>query len=52
LGEMMSNLANYVIAYDVTLKDGETFGLSAEQKLKISESKGRFLEGKTLKIKY
>lgn len=52
LSEMMFNLVHYVISYDVILKDGETIGLSATQKLKISESKGRFLEGKTLKIKY
>jgi hypothetical protein len=52
LNEMMFNLAHYVISYDVTLKDGETIGLSAEQKLRISESKGKFLEGKTLKIEY
>jgi hypothetical protein len=52
LNEMMSNLAHYVIAYNVKLQDGETIGISAEQKLKISESKGKFLEGKTLKIEY
>lgn len=52
LSEMMFNLAHYVVAYDVTLKDGKTIGLSAEQKLKISESKGKFLDGITLKIDY
>lgn len=52
LSEMMFNLAHYVIAYDVKLNDGETIGISADQKLKISESKGRFLDGTTLKIKY
>jgi hypothetical protein len=52
LNEMMFNLTHYVIAYDVTLKDKETIGISAEQKLKISESKGKFLEGKTLKVEY
>ncbi|MFV9484913.1 DUF4261 domain-containing protein [Christiangramia sp. ASW11-125] len=52
LDEMMFNLAHYVVAYDVNLKDGETIGMSAEQKLKISVSKGKFLEGNTLKIKY
>jgi len=52
LNEMMSNLAHYVIAYDVKLNPGETIGISAEQKLKISESKGKFLEGNTLKIEY
>ncbi len=52
LNEMMFNLTHYVIAYDVKLNNGETIGISAEQKLKISESKGRFLEGTTLKIEY
>ena len=52
LSEMMFNLSHYVLAYDVNLKHGETIGLSAEQKLKISESKGVFLDGNTLKIEY
>jgi hypothetical protein len=52
LNEMMFNMVNYVIAYNVTLKHGETIGLSAEQKLKITESKGRYIDGMTLKIKY
>ena len=52
LNEMMFNMAHYVIAYDVALKAGETIGISVEQKLKISESKGRYLEGTTLKIDY
>ncbi|MGV3586638.1 MAG: DUF4261 domain-containing protein [Adhaeribacter sp.] len=52
LNEMIFNLAHYVIENDVTLKDGETIGISAEQKLRISESKGKFLDGTTLKIEY
>ncbi|CAL2078728.1 DUF4261 domain-containing protein [Tenacibaculum sp. 190524A05c] len=52
INEMMFNITHYVIAYNVTLRDGETIGLSAEQKLKISESKGKFLGGNTLKIKF
>lgn len=52
LSEMMYNLTHYVLAYDVALNDGETIGMSAEQKLRISESKGKFLEGITLKIEY
>ena len=52
LNEIIFNLTHYVIAYDVILKDKETIGISAEQKLKISESKGKFLEGKTLKVEY
>jgi hypothetical protein len=52
LNEMMFNLAHYVIAGNIRLKSGETIGLSAEQKLKIRESKGRYLDGSTLKIEY
>lgn len=52
LSEMMFNLVHYVIASNVTLKNGETIGMSAEQKLKITESKGKYLEGNTLKIEY
>ena len=52
LQEMMFDLAHYVIASDVVLKDGETVGISAEQKLKITESKGKYLEGTTIKIEY
>ncbi len=46
------NLAHYVIAYDVTLLDGETVGLSAIQKIPIEESEGYFLEGRTLKLRF
>lgn len=52
LQEMMYNVTHYVLAYDVTLKSGETIGISAEQKLKISESAGKYVQGKTLKIQY
>ena len=52
LSEIMFNMAHYVIASDVTLKDGETIGMSATQKLEISYSKGKYLDGNTLKIKY
>ena len=52
LQEMIYDLTHYVIASDVVLKDGETIGISAEQKLKITESKGKYLEGTTLKIEY
>lgn len=52
LGDVMYNLAHYVIANNVDLKDGETIGFTAEQKLNISESKGVFLDDITLKIDY
>jgi hypothetical protein len=46
----MSNIAAYVIGNDVTLKAGETLGSTAEQKMPITLSKGRFVEGESLKI--
>lgn len=52
LNEIMFNMAHYVIASDVILRDGETIGMSAAQKLQITESKGQFLDGRTLKIEY
>jgi hypothetical protein len=52
LTEMMYDLVHYVIISDVTLKDGETVGLSANQKLKVTESKGVYVEGTTFKIEY
>lgn len=52
INEMMYNISHYIIAYDVTLKDGETIGESDEQKLKISLSKGKYLDQKTLKINF
>jgi hypothetical protein len=52
LNEMMFNMAHYVIAYDVILQDGETIGISADQKLNIKETTGKFVEGKSLKIIY
>ncbi len=50
--EMLFNLSHYVIQDDVTLKDGETVGLTEEQKLKLTRTKGVQLEGTTLKIEY
>ena len=50
--DFMVNIAGYVIESDVTLKDGETLGYSAEQKLPITESAGVAIDGdgRTLKI--
>ncbi len=46
------NLVDYVLSGDVTLRDGDTIGYSAEQKLAITRSPGEALEGMTLKIEY
>ncbi|MBQ7919356.1 MAG: DUF4261 domain-containing protein [Lachnospiraceae bacterium] len=50
LAEFLSDIANYVLEYDVTLRDGETIGFSAEQKLPISRSQGVMVQGMSLKI--
>ena len=50
--DMLHNVASYVLESDVTLRDGETLGYSAEQKLPITESKGAAVDGMTLKIKF
>ncbi len=46
------DIASYVIDGDVTLRDGETIGFSAEQKLPITLSRGIAVDGNTLKIAY
>ncbi|MDE6729074.1 MAG: DUF4261 domain-containing protein [Oscillospiraceae bacterium] len=46
------DIADYVLSGNVTLKDGETIGFTAEQKLPIKLSKGIAVDGNTLKITY
>lgn len=50
LYDFMINISSYVIESNVTLKDGETIGYSADHKVPIKLSKGVFLEGQTLKM--
>ena len=46
------DIVDYVLSGNVTLKDGETIGFTAEQKLPITLSKGIAVDGDTLKIAY
>lgn len=46
------DIVAYVLSGNVTLRDGETIGFSAEQKLPIKLSKGIAVDGDTLKITY
>lgn len=49
----ISSIASYILLADVDLQDGETIGLSEEEKHQITLSKGRALpEQDTLKIAY
>ena len=53
LRDFIYDLANYVIAYDVTLQDGETIGFSATDKHTITRSDGVALPGQqTLKVEF
>lgn len=44
------SVAAYVVGEDVVLRDGETIGFSAEEKLPIKVSPGLAVDGKTIKI--
>ncbi len=48
--DFLSNIASYVIGNDVTFRSGETLGYTEEQKIRIVQSNGKFLEGETLKL--
>ena len=50
--EFMADIALYVMESNAVLRHGETLGSTAEEKLKITESAGVALDGKTLKIEY
>ncbi len=50
--DFLINIAGYVIDENVILRDGETIGFSAEQKLPITKSMGVAVDGNSLKIKF
>ena len=50
--DFIHDAAHYVIAGQVELNDGETMGMSEDQKINISISNGVNLEGQTLKLAY
>ncbi|KKO50750.1 DUF4261 domain-containing protein [Paenibacillus sp. DMB20] len=50
LRDFLIDIAGYVVEQNVTLRDGETIGFSAEQKLPITRSEGVYVEGESLKI--
>lgn len=49
---MLLNTAGYIIDQDVTLRDGETLGYTADQKLRITRSEGANVDGMSLKIEF
>lgn len=46
------NIAHYVLDYNVTFQHGQTCGLSADERVPITLSPGRFTEGNTFKLGY
>ncbi len=52
--QLLYNITAYILNYDITLKSGETIGLSEDEKLLITESLGFALDTNmlTLKIDY
>lgn len=46
------NITHYVLDYDVTFQDGQTVGGSEEEKIAISLSKGKFVDGDTFKLAF
>jgi hypothetical protein len=46
----VSNIAGYVVNSNITFKNGETLGYTEDQKIKITSSKGQFLQGQSLKL--
>ncbi len=50
--DFLTEITAYVLENDVTLKDGETIGLTEDDKHLITRSKGVAVPGMTLKIEY
>jgi hypothetical protein len=46
----LSDACAYVINSNVIFKNGQTLGYTTEQKIKITKSKGKFVDGETLKL--
>ena len=46
------NIAHYLIASNVEFKDGQTCGFSETERVKISLSKGHFVDSETFKLRY
>lgn len=46
------NMSHYVLDNNITFRDGETCGSSAEERIAITLSPGRFIEGESLKLAY
>ena len=50
--EFLVNIVDYILSGDVILRDGETIGFTAEQKIPIRLSPGIAVDGNTIKFDY
>lgn len=50
--DMLFNITHYVLDQNVEFETGQTCGLSKEEKILITLSKGKMLEGETFKLDY
>jgi len=50
--KFLFNMTHYVLEYDVTFKDGQTCGMSADEKIAITFSKGKFVDDESFKLAY
>lgn len=51
LYDFIYNISDYVINRNITFKNAETVGYTAEQKILLSISKGVYIDGQTIKMK-
>jgi hypothetical protein len=52
LRDFLINISDYIVEHNVTLRDGETIGFTAKQKLPITRTEGVYAKGNSLKIQY
>lgn len=52
LRDFLIDISGYIVEQNITLRDGETIGFSAEQRLPITRSEGIYVEGNSLKIEF
>jgi len=52
ISKFLFNMTHYVLDFNVTFKDGQTCGMSADERIAISFSKGKLVDGDTLKLVY
>ncbi|EHQ30068.1 DUF4261 domain-containing protein [Mucilaginibacter paludis] len=52
LQDMLFLTSHYLLLSNVNLKHGQTLGFTEDQKIKITETKGEFVAGKSFKLSY